>query len=87
MSRTHTVLLREMSSTAADSAGLESPPHLVQAMFDFTAHEADELEFKRNDVITVTNAEDANWWQGTLNGTTGVFPSSYVMAYNEQPAA
>ncbi|GBP29720.1 Protein E(sev)2B [Eumeta japonica] len=36
---------------------------LVQAMYDFTPQEAGELEFRRGDVITVTDRSDQHWWQ------------------------
>jgi len=50
------------------------------AMFTFDADQPGDLGFKKGDVITVTKktekAED--WWTGTLNGKTGIFPSNYV---------
>lgn len=36
---------------------------LVQALYDFTPQEAGELEFRRGDVITVTDRSDQHWWQ------------------------
>lgn len=36
---------------------------LVQALYDFTPQEAGELEFRRGDVITVTDRSDLHWWQ------------------------
>jgi len=57
---------------------------LVQALFDFTPQEDGELEFKRGDIITVTEKSDENWWQGTLNGRSGMFPSTYICSYNPQ---
>lgn len=50
------------------------------ALFTFDADQPGDLGFKKGDVITVTKktekAED--WWTGTLNGKTGIFPSNYV---------
>lgn len=50
------------------------------ALFTFDADQSGDLGFKKGDVITVTKktekAED--WWTGTLNGKTGIFPSNYV---------
>ena len=50
------------------------------ALFTFDADQPGDLGFKKGDIITVTKktekAED--WWTGTLNGKTGIFPSNYV---------
>jgi growth factor receptor-binding protein 2 len=51
-------------------------------MFDFNPQEDGELCFKRGEIITVANKEDDNWWEGTLNGKTGLFPSTYVCPFN-----
>lgn len=37
-----------------------------------------QLSFQKGDVITVTQAIEGGWWEGTLRGTTGWFPSNYV---------
>ena len=29
-------------------------------------------------MITITQSEDGGWWEGTLDGKTGWFPSNYV---------
>lgn len=55
---------------------------LVQAMYDFTPQEAGELEFRRGDVITVTDRSDQHWWQGEIAHRRGLFPASYVTAYH-----
>ncbi|XP_050300359.1 uncharacterized protein LOC126738917 isoform X2 [Anthonomus grandis grandis] len=52
-------------------------PLVVQALFTFKGSNNDELCFKKGDVITVTQ-KDEGWWEGTLNGKTGWFPSNYV---------
>ncbi|KAK3783515.1 hypothetical protein RRG08_008852 [Elysia crispata] len=36
------------------------------------------LCFKKGDVITVTQCVEGGWWEGTLNGRTGWFPSNYT---------
>ncbi|XP_072033455.1 rho guanine nucleotide exchange factor 7-like isoform X2 [Amphiura filiformis] len=51
----------------------------VRARFNFKgSNEPDELIFNKGDVITVTQQVDGGWWEGTLNGRTGWFPSNYV---------
>lgn len=32
----------------------------------------------KGDIITVSQTMDGGWWEGTLNGKTGWFPSNYV---------
>ena len=52
---------------------------LVRAKFAFKATNNDELSFQKGDTITITQAIDGGWWEGTLNGKTGWFPSNYVI--------
>nr|XP_046260279.1 rho guanine nucleotide exchange factor 7a isoform X1 [Scatophagus argus] len=51
---------------------------LVKARFNFQQTNEDELTFTKGDIINVTRQEDGGWWEGTLNGRTGWFPSNYV---------
>ena len=51
---------------------------LVQAIYDFKPAEPNELEFKRLDVINVTDKSDPNWWEGEIGDRKGYFPSNYV---------
>ena len=53
-------------------------PLLVQAIYDFTPQESGELEFRRGDVITVTDNTDQHWWEGELCARRGLFPATYV---------
>lgn len=47
-------------------------------MYDYTANNEDELSFAKGQLINVLNKDDADWWQGEINGMTGLFPSNYV---------
>lgn len=51
---------------------------VVRAKFNFQQTNEDELSFARGDVIHVTRVEEGGWWEGTLDGRTGWFPSNYV---------
>ncbi|XP_060715979.1 rho guanine nucleotide exchange factor 7b isoform X1 [Tachysurus vachellii] len=51
---------------------------LVKARFNFQQTNEDELCFNKGDIIQVTRQEDGGWWEGTLNGKSGWFPSNYV---------
>ncbi|CAO3624271.1 unnamed protein product [Cunninghamella blakesleeana] len=50
----------------------------VVALYDFEAVNADELNLKEGDRIAVTSRDDSGWWEGILNGQSGIFPSNYV---------
>eukprot|EP00049_Salpingoeca_infusionum_P001804 m.51062 g.51062 ORF g.51062 m.51062 type:complete len:259 (+) comp11214_c0_seq1:221-997(+) len=50
----------------------------VIGQYDFAPQEAGELPFKKGDTIIVVDDSDPNWWKGTCNGQTGLFPSNYV---------
>lgn len=56
-------------------------PYTVQAEYSFQGENNDELQFKKGDIITVTQREDGGWWEGTLNEVTGWFPSNYVKEF------
>lgn len=51
---------------------------LVKARFNFQQTNEDELTFTKGEIIGVTRQEEGGWWEGTLNGKTGWFPSNYV---------
>lgn len=51
---------------------------IVKARFNFKQNNEDELSFTKGEVILVTRQEEGGWWEGTLNGRTGWFPSNYV---------
>ncbi|XP_066234845.1 intersectin-2 isoform X4 [Saccopteryx leptura] len=50
----------------------------VIAMYDYVANNEDELNFSKGQLINVLNKDDPDWWQGEINGVTGLFPSNYV---------
>ncbi|XP_028409524.1 intersectin-1-like isoform X2 [Dendronephthya gigantea] len=39
--------------------------------------ESGDLSFQEGDVISITKSE-GDWWEGTVNGQTGIFPANYV---------
>lgn len=51
---------------------------LVKARFAFQQTNEDELSFSKGDIIIVTRQEDGGWWEGSLKGKSGWFPSNYV---------
>nr|CAH7765211.1 unnamed protein product [Callosobruchus chinensis] len=57
---------------------------VVQAVYCYKKTNNDELTFKKGDIVTVTQKDDG-WWEGTLNGETGWFPSNYVKELKDVP--
>ncbi|XP_030635450.1 rho guanine nucleotide exchange factor 7b isoform X1 [Chanos chanos] len=67
----------------------ESSSHqaVVKARFNFQQTNEDELSFNKGDIIHVTRQEEGGWWEGTLNGKTGWFPSNYVREVKDKPVS
>uniref|UniRef100_A0A672S0C4 Rho guanine nucleotide exchange factor 7-like n=1 Tax=Sinocyclocheilus grahami TaxID=75366 RepID=A0A672S0C4_SINGR len=61
-----------------DMSENSAPQVLVKARFNFQQTNEDELSFDKGDIIQVTRQEVGGWWEGSLNGKTGWFPSNYV---------
>ena len=56
-------------------------PRVVEALFASPAAEPGQLTFVAGDVIQVITAgEPDGWWEGSLRGTKGWFPSSFCSA-------
>lgn len=55
----------------------------VEVEFDYNAQEHDELTIKKGEVIKNVIKKPGGWWEGTLNGKTGVFPDNYVKPYDK----
>ncbi|XP_016385536.1 SH3 domain-containing kinase-binding protein 1-like isoform X1 [Sinocyclocheilus rhinocerous] len=49
-----------------------------KAAFSYTPQNEDELELKIGDVIEVLGEVEEGWWEGTLSGRTGMFPSNFT---------
>lgn len=62
------------SNTFVDKCFLFS----VIAIYDYMADKEDELSFSENSVIYVLKKNDDGWYEGVLNGQTGLFPGNYV---------
>lgn len=50
----------------------------VIAIYDYYADKDDELSFQENAVIYVLKKNDDGWWEGVMDGITGLFPGNYV---------
>ncbi|GMT02969.1 hypothetical protein PENTCL1PPCAC_25143, partial [Pristionchus entomophagus] len=65
--------LMERDNTAPDRRSF-----YARAQHVFCGKNNDELSFGIGDVIAITQQVEGGWWEGTLNGETGWFPSGYV---------
>ena len=54
----------------------------VVAVYDYYADKDDELSFQENSIIYVLRKNDDGWWEGVLDGITGLFPGNYVESCN-----
>ncbi|XP_030594683.1 rho guanine nucleotide exchange factor 6 isoform X2 [Archocentrus centrarchus] len=70
--------LRRQSKSVEMSENGGGGQLMVKARYNFKQNNEDELSFSKGDVILVTRQEEGGWWEGTLNGKTGWFPSNYV---------
>lgn len=50
----------------------------VVAIYDYYADKDDELSFQESSVIYVLKKNDDGWWEGVMDGVTGLFPGNYV---------
>ncbi|KAF2009877.1 hypothetical protein BU24DRAFT_400390 [Aaosphaeria arxii CBS 175.79] len=48
------------------------------ALYDYEAAEDNELSFPENATITNVEFPDEDWWLGSFNGKSGLFPANYV---------
>ncbi|KAJ0183694.1 hypothetical protein K1T71_000117 [Dendrolimus kikuchii] len=49
-----------------------------RALYSYEARLNDELTLNPGDIITIHEKQEGGWWSGDLNGSYGIFPSSYV---------
>lgn len=54
------------------------PPFQVRAVYPFEGTEEGDLSFEEGALITVIRVDESDWWEGELDGKTGIFPSNYV---------
>ncbi|XP_015795420.1 abl interactor 2 isoform X2 [Tetranychus urticae] len=50
----------------------------VIAVYDYIAARDDELSFSENSVIYVIKKNEDGWYEGVMDGITGLFPGNYV---------
>ena len=56
------------------------------SIYAYSSSEPGDLTFNQGDMIMVSK-KDGDWWTGTINGQTGVFPANYVKEMESQVRA
>ncbi|XP_044301086.1 CD2-associated protein [Varanus komodoensis] len=49
-----------------------------KVLFEYIPQNEDELQLKQGDIIDINEEVEEGWWNGTLNGKSGLFPSNFV---------
>ncbi|XP_067947869.1 SH3 domain-containing kinase-binding protein 1-like isoform X2 [Watersipora subatra] len=60
------------------SKGGGKPKRMAVVLFDYKPEQPDELELKEDEEVEVVRMPEEGWWEGTLRGKTGMFPSNFV---------
>uniref|UniRef100_A0A7E4W5E9 SH3 domain-containing protein n=1 Tax=Panagrellus redivivus TaxID=6233 RepID=A0A7E4W5E9_PANRE len=47
-------------------------------IFDYVAQKPDELNLHENNIVYVVHKNEDGWYEGVLDGVTGLFPGNYV---------
>ena len=53
------------------------PQKKCRVLYDFAPENEDEMQLSAGDIVIILDDSDSDWWRGTINGRTGLFPSSY----------
>ncbi|KUJ09172.1 uncharacterized protein LY89DRAFT_658257 [Mollisia scopiformis] len=66
-----------MAPRPSAPAAAQSGP-TATALYDYEAAEDNELSFDEGAKITSLEFPDEDWWHGSFNGKSGLFPANYV---------
>ncbi|XP_044512715.1 tyrosine-protein kinase Yes-like [Gracilinanus agilis] len=68
------------SVLSPDSAGQADDVSLFVALYDYEARTAEDLGFRKNEIIEVISKMEGDWWEAraVATGKTGFIPSNFV---------
>lgn len=72
------IILRIVGQRAWDVVDISSCLFTVVAIYDYSKDKEDELSFQEGAIIYVLKKNDDGWYEGVMNGVTGLFPGNYV---------
>ncbi|KFZ08656.1 hypothetical protein V501_05860 [Pseudogymnoascus sp. VKM F-4519 (FW-2642)] len=58
---------------------------IFRAMYDFEGQSANELSFKKDEVVDIVQKENNGWWLAKINGREGWAPSAYLKEETPPP--
>ncbi|XP_025907943.1 SH3 domain-containing kinase-binding protein 1 isoform X1 [Nothoprocta perdicaria] len=76
-------LLLSETIIRTNKKGERSRRRRCQVAFSYMPQNEDELELKVGDIIEVVGEVEEGWWEGILNGKTGMFPSNFIKELSE----
>lgn len=74
---THLDISKELEELTKEVENL-LPSQYARAKYAFHPQGPGELEFRKGEMIHLLQIIDENWMEGEIDGTIGIFPSSYV---------
>ena len=57
----------------------ESEAMEAQALYDFNARSAREVNFHKGDTLVLFKQVSNDWWKGSVRGQEGLIPDKYIM--------
>nr|XP_009667546.1 PREDICTED: SH3 domain-containing kinase-binding protein 1 isoform X2 [Struthio camelus australis] len=80
-------LLLSETIIRTNKKGERSRRRRCQVAFSYMPQNEDELELKVGDIIEVVGEVEEGWWEGILNGKTGMFPSNFIKELSDSDDA
>ncbi|KAL4657358.1 SH3 domain-containing kinase-binding protein 1-like isoform X1 [Arapaima gigas] len=71
------------NSPVSDKKGDSAKRRRCRVAFSYAPQNDDELELKIGDIIEVVGEVEEGWWEGSLNGKIGMFPSNFTKELDE----
>ncbi|XP_055887611.1 SH3 domain-containing kinase-binding protein 1-like isoform X6 [Biomphalaria glabrata] len=85
--------VRELANKFKDGVPISVVPKKKEkkkkckVLFEYKKENDDELELQVGDIIEFHKQVEEGWWEGSLNGKHGVFPSNFVEMIEEQSSS
>ncbi|SCZ99610.1 BZ3500_MvSof-1268-A1-R1_Chr3-1g06149 [Microbotryum saponariae] len=62
----------------AGQGGRSTERATCRAVWDYPASQPDDLPFTKGQIIVLESELNQDWWQGSIDGKRGIFPSNHV---------